>query len=289
MERSSGPGIPSSVLDAVGVVSRMLDGRSLLITSDFDGTLSSPRMDPWAASIIPGARSALRRLASTDDVHVALLSGRTARDLSTRVRVGAATYLGNQGLEHGWLPRGQRAERLVVTPHPASPRAEEVARRLISEVPTLIPDTWLIVESKLPAVTFHYRSAPDVPDAASRVSAAVDLLDPNGELVRHHNRRSLELRPQGAPAKGEAFRALLDAVRPGIALMLGDDRTDVAAFRVLQQARRAGEVSGLAIGVCRDEASTADVGQDADLLLAGPEAAARFLGALARRLARSSP
>ena len=41
----------------------------------------------------------------------------------------------------------------------------------------------------------------------------------------------------GAPAKGEAFRSLLDEVRPAVAFMIGDDRTDVAAFRVLRAAR----------------------------------------------------
>ncbi len=54
------------------------------------------------------------------------------------------------------------------------------------------------------------------------------------------------------PAKGEAFRTLLDDVRPAVAFMLGDDRTDAAAFRVLRAARDAGEIEGMAIAVGAD-------------------------------------
>jgi Trehalose-phosphatase len=76
--------------EAIGRARRMLDRRPVLVTSDFDGTVSVPQMDPWAATILPQAQRALRTLASMDGVHVALLSGRTASDLSGRVRVGGA-------------------------------------------------------------------------------------------------------------------------------------------------------------------------------------------------------
>lgn len=261
-----------------------LTGRPVLVTSDFDGTLSVPRMDPWAATVLPSAQRALRAMAAMPGIHVVLLSGRTATDLSARVRVGGADYLGNQGLERGRLRRGQRAASLEVVPHPAPDAAYAMAGLLERGVPEQVPEQWLVVEPKGPAITFHYRGAPDVPHAAQRVAAAVDAIDPTAELARFPGRRSLELRPVGAPAKGEAFRTLLDEVRPSVAFMLGDDRTDAAAFRVLRAARAAGEIDGLAIAVGSDADALQDALPHADVLLGSPGEAARFLALLARTL-----
>ena len=230
--------------EAIGRAGPMLGSRPVLVTSDFDGTLSVPQMDPWAATVLPQAQRALRRLAAMDGVYVALLSGRTATDLSARVRVGGADYLGNQGLERGRLGRRQPARTMVVVPQ---------ARLLAREVPRSVQAPWLVVEGKGPAVTFHYRGAPDVAAAGSQVAHAVDLLDPHGALVRFPGRRSLELRPRGAPAKGEAFRTLLDDVRPAVAVGAGQ--------------------------VAREE-----TGPHADITLGSPADAARFLDLLAHAL-----
>ena len=282
----SASGTHTTVAEVLERVRDRLDLRPLLVTSDFDGTLAVPRMGPWAATIVPTARRALRRLAATDGVQVALLSGRTAADLSRRVRVGGALYLGNHGLEHGRLRRRQRAESLGIIPHPGTDTAPGMAAILVERVPLLVPDPWLVVEAKLPAVTFHYRSAPDVAEAGLRVAAAVDGLDPQGELVRFPGMRSLELRPRGAPGKGETFQALLDEVRPAVAFMLGDDRTDVPAFEALRAARSRGELHGAAIGVAHStQASTETAGQ-VDAVLASPVEVAAFLRALARAVSR---
>jgi trehalose 6-phosphate phosphatase len=267
-------------------VAAMLHLRPLLVTSDFDGTLSVPQLDPWGATVLPTAQRALRTLTAIEGVHVALLSGRTASDLSTRVRVGAADYLGNQGLERGRLRRRQRAESMVIVPHPAPEHAWIVSRLLEREVPRQVPEPWLVVEAKGPAVTFHYRAAPDVVAAGVRVAGSVDRLDPHGELVRFPGRRSLELRPPGAPGKGEAFQGLLDDVRPAVAFMIGDDRTDVAAFRVLRSARDAGQIHGRAIAVGPDPTMFDATGHEADVVLRAPRDVASFLAALARALSR---
>ena len=101
-------------------VRRLVAGRTpLLIVTDFDGTLSPIVLEPIAARIVPAARSALRRLArlaeaQPDRLRVVVLSGRAARDVAGRVRVGGVAYHGNHGIEAGTLARGTPAERLEV-------------------------------------------------------------------------------------------------------------------------------------------------------------------------------
>jgi trehalose-phosphatase len=126
-------------------------------------------------------------------------------------------------------------------------------------------------------VTFHFRGAPDVDAARARVSAAVDAVDEERLLRRSGGRRSLELRPAGATDKGVALRRLIDVRRPHAVIMLGDDPSDVLAFDALREARSAGAIRGLAVAVAGHPDVRAVVAPRADLLLASPREAARFL------------
>lgn len=283
-------GVPVAVraAAALALVLPLIDRRPALIVSDFDGTLSPIVLDPWGAAIVPLARRALQTLAGLPDVHVAILSGRTAADVARRVRVGGASYLGNHGIERGSLMRRQRAGTMAVAVQPTENRYLETAARLAREVPRGIPEPWLVVERKPPAVAFHFRGAPDTTTAAARVLAAVDALDPEGILVRFPGRRVLELRPPDATAKGEAMRDLIIEVRPAVALILGDDRSDALAFAALRAARDAGQTEGVAIAVQAHAEAPREVADAADVVLASPMEAARFLAALTRRM-RTAP
>jgi trehalose-phosphatase len=275
---------PVTVRAAVEAAAQHLQRRPLLVVSDFDGTLSRIVDDPWGAQILPLGRRALRALASLPDVHVAVLSGRTAADVAARVRVGNVTYLGNHGMERGFIARGGRPERLRAESDDASHEAIHMAERLETEVPRLVHDSWLIVERKPPAVAFHFRTAPDIANAAARVRAAVDELDPDGVLERFAGRRVLELRPFGAVAKGDALVALVRELRPRSVFMLGDDVSDAMAFRALRALRDAGTTDGVAVAIQARAEVPAEVVAAADIVLSSPVDATRFLSAIYRRL-----
>ena len=262
----------------------LLTLRPLLVVSDFDGTLSPIVMDPWGARVLPSAQRALRRLAGVPGVHVAILSGRTASDVAARTRIGGASYLGNHGVERGRLARRQRAGSMAIELFAVPDRYAQAAERVATQLPELIPDPWLVVERKAPAVSLHFRSAPDVDAAAALVAEAVDRLDPERELVRFPGRRVLELRPPGVPAKGEAMQSLLIEHRPAAAFMLGDDVSDAEAFASLTSARAEGRLDGLAIAVQARTETPPAVAAAADLVLASPVEAARFLSGLAGHL-----
>lgn len=277
---------PLTVRAAVEAAASHLDRRPLLVVSDFDGTLSRIVDDPWGAQILPLGRRALRALAALPDVHVVVLSGRSAPDVAARVRVGNVTYLGNHGMERGFVPRRGRAEHLRATVDTAAHEAVHMAERLADEMPRAVPEPWLIVERKPPAVAFHYRTAADLAEASTRVRAAVDRLDPDGVLERFPGRRVLELRPFGAVAKGEALTALVDELRPRSVFLLGDDVSDAMAFRALRELREAGVTDGVAVAIQARAEVPAEVLAAADIVLASPVAATRFLSALYRRLSR---
>ena len=254
----------------------------MLVASDFDGTLSGLVLDPWGASMVPSARRALRRLAALPGLEVVLLSGRCVTDLADRVRVGGITYLGDHGVERAVARRGFRLSDLSIHVAPAAAEEARLVAALVAEVPRAVPEPWLIVEHKSAAVTFHYRTAPDLGSARRRVREAVDAVDGAGLLVRHQGRRALELRPAGASDKGLAMARLLSESAPDAALVLGDDTHDALAFDALAEARRDGRVAGLAVAVAAHPEVTAVVSSHADLVLGSPAEAARLLAGLAR-------
>jgi trehalose 6-phosphate phosphatase len=270
--------------DALALASPDLDARPLLLVSDFDGTLARIVTDPWGATILPPARRALRRLAAAPGVSVAVLSGRNALDVASLTRVGGAIYLGDHGLQRGWLARGRRAATLEIVPDPAFAAYVADAEGIATEVTRGIPEPWLIVEAKGPSVAFHYRGAPDIPAAGERVAAIVEAADPEGRFSRFRGRRIFEIRPPAAATKGEAFRTLLDEVRPAAAIVLGDDRSDAQAFGVLTECRQAGRLRGLSVAVHAHAEMPPGVAEAADIVLASPHEAAAFLGGIARRL-----
>ncbi len=271
------------------------DPPPLLVVSDFDGTLAPITLDPLATAIEPLGRTALRRLARIAVAHpdllrIALLSGRGAVDVAARVRVGGVVYHGNHGLEAGSLPIGGRAERLAVAFDPRYGPARAAFARLADAVADGVGRPgWLFVELKGPSVAFHFRQAPDAGAAQAAIERALAVaLDRPGmpEVERYEGRKVVELRPRGSGGKGAAMRRLLELESPGTVLVLGDDRSDADAFAALLEARAAGRVRGLAVGVHGSAETPTEILHRADLVVGRPHDAARLLSALGRELER---
>lgn len=271
---------------------------TILVVCDFDGTLAIIDPHPEGTTIDPGARRALRHLARIARARpgrlaLAILSGRTALDVAGRVRIGGVTYLGDHGLQGGDLPAGVPAERLRVA-HAARHAGHAAAsERLGDDVGRLLGDAeWLYVEPKGPSVAFHYRTAPE-PDVArarilSALGAAEEALPPElrgPRFSRYETWRIVEVRPEDAGAKGEAVAELIRHHGARAVAVLGDDRSDAEAFRVVRAARAAGRLAAaVAIGVRRGAETPPDVAHLADVLVPDPAAAGVTLRALAHRL-----
>ncbi|MGZ8515572.1 MAG: trehalose-phosphatase, partial [Candidatus Limnocylindrales bacterium] len=265
----------------------------LLIVSDFDGTLAEGSSDPAAATIVPLARRALRRLARIERIRpdrlaVAILTGRAVPDAASRVRVGGIRYLGDHGLQVGTYPRGRIAERVQTTVVAGHEASIEPAAILADRVPELLGSpSWLFVERKGPSVAFHVRQAEDRVAARAAVEAAIETIDrglPPHELEHYRGRLVVDLRPRSAGGKREALERLLAELRPVAAIALGDDLSDVDAFAVLRAGRDANTFDALAVGVTGPHGTPEEVRETADMVLDTPFEAARMLARIARAL-----
>lgn len=308
------PAISSSPTDIAAAIDRLVGAPApLLIVADFDGTLAIGTRDPAAAAILPGARRALRALARRDierpgRVRVAILTGRVVADVAARVRVGGIEYLGDHGLEYARLARGGRVDRMAVAIDPEFERHRDPAEAFAVGVPSLLGrPNWLFVERKGPSVAFHVRQADDIAVARAAVVEAIRTVESNDGLgdhglVHYRGRSVVDLRPAHAGGKREAVERLVERHRPGAAVVLGDELSDVDAFEAVVAARDprppgrgtrpttgAGMV-GLTVAVHAATRPAPDaLLAVADVALAGPPDVARFLATLAARLRPGDP
>lgn len=290
---------PAEIAAALG---RIVSGPApLLIVADFDGTLAAGSRDPAAARIEPSAQRALRRLAGIaadrpGRLAIAILTGRTVPDVAVRARVGGIEYLGDHGLQSATLARGARAESIVAVVEPGfdghAVPADVLAAGVADE---LGRPPWLFVERKGVSVAFHVRQAEDIPAAREAVLAAIASVEVRADLGHHglapyRGRSVVDLRPANAGGKHEALVRLLDHHHPGVAVVLGDDLSDVDAFDAVDEAVRWGRLGvGVAVGVRWRLATPPEVIERADVLLGSARAVGGFLAALARRLGRAGP
>jgi trehalose 6-phosphate synthase/phosphatase len=223
---------PRPLLDTLGEVRTLMDGRPLAFLADFDGTLTEFADDPDAVTLPVAVTDSLTRL-SLGSVLVAIISGRSLGDIRRRVGIAGVVYAGNHGLEMagpGWT-----------WAHPAAVKAQEAiaacCRRLRQRLRG-IPGAW--VEDKGLTATVHYRLTPH--RFVDQVSVAVreDLARlPAGTLALHPGKHVLEIRPEVPWNKGTAARWILsrvlgpDALEQACVIYAGDDRTDEDVFDAL--------------------------------------------------------
>jgi len=232
----------------------------LLVASDYDGTLAPIVDDPARARPLREAVVALRLLAALPNTHVAVISGRALRDLARLVGEPEDVHLvGSHGSEFdpdfaGSLPR----------------EAIELRRRVheqLAEIAARIPGARL--EAKPASVALHYREVP-----AERAGDALRLVEQGPGafegVVTRHGKKVVELGVL-ATHKGTALAQLRQRVGATAVCFLGDDVTDEDAFAEL-----GGPDLALKVGEGPSRAA---------LRVAGPEAAAQVLAALAEQRA----
>lgn len=209
-----------------------LGGRPLMLLLDIDGTLSPIAPRPEYAIVPDVTRQLLNDLTATPDVHVVVVTGRSADDGRRLVCADGAWMIGNHGIEVAPPHRTASAREDVAHFEPRIANAVARARQCAED------PAWqgVIVEDKRWTLSVHYRLAhprivPELTRAMEQVAAELGLKVTLGKEV-------VELRPPIAVDKGTAAVELADtlgATHDGASLFAaGDDRTDEDMFRALR-------------------------------------------------------
>jgi trehalose-phosphatase len=245
--------------------------RPAALVTDLDGTLSPIVSDPAAARPADGAVEALGAVQAAG-IEIVIMTGRSAA--TARALIGTDRFLivANHGAE--WLGAGAEAV-------PATADRPVSVERAIGLVRT---GDGIEIEWKAPTATIHFRNAPDPERARRQVTEQLAAADPSA-VELHPGRMSLEVRPAGAPNKGEALRELV--ARRGLRglVVIGDDVTDLDMFRAAAELRADGTLEGAAIlAVAGGGEVPPEVTVAADATLASPADVVALLAALGGQL-----
>lgn len=240
---------------------------------DIDGTLAPIVRHAADAHVPEATRSLLIEIARRYGV-VGCVSGRRAAIARQIVAIGTIAYIGNHG---GELLR-PRAIRPEVDPELAAwaARVSEFGGRVYTAEVERIRVRY---EDKGAIAAFHWRGAPDERAAESAARQIAARAEAEGFAV-HWGRKVVEVRPPVAFDKGLGIAALLRSAPVAAALYVGDDTTDLDAFRGLRAMVESGELaSALCAAVSSDEAPP-ELAREADLTVDGPAGVRGLLEAL---------
>jgi trehalose 6-phosphate phosphatase len=248
---------------------------------DIDGTLAPIVRHAADAHVPEATRTLLIEIARRYAV-VGCVSGRRAVTARQIVSIGSIAYVGNHGGEL-LRPGAIRAE---LDPEMAAwtARVHDFATRAYTREHARLR---VLHEDKEAIAAFHWRGAPDEERASRAVGEIAERAQAEGFAV-HWGRKVLEVRPPVILDKSLGVHALLagDVVdsqrRPPVsaAVYVGDDTTDLDAFRGLRALLQEGVLSSaLCVGVRSDE-TPAELLRQADMMIDGTDGVRELLEAL---------
>jgi trehalose 6-phosphate phosphatase len=205
---------------------------------------------------------------------VACVSGRRASDARRIVSLGSIAYLGSHGSEV--LLPGSTAPTLDSELEGWAQRVQEFARDAFDD---RLRRLRVRLEDKEAIAALHWRGAPDEDEAMHAVEEVAARAEEKG-LKTHWGRKVLEIRPPVRIDKGAGIVSLLRDTQLAAALYVGDDVTDVDAFRGLGELQANGTLAyALRVGVRSDEGPST-LADEADVMVEGTDGVRDLLRAL---------
>lgn len=201
-----------------------------LLMLDYDGTLAPFRVDRFKARPWAGVRELLAAIQAQGKTRIVVITGRPAAEIPG--------LLGIEPTPEIWGLHG--AERLHTNGRHELKQAPAKTRAKLNELQSQLRHDALggLFEQKANAAVMHWRGVPRK-KAREIEKRTRELFEPLAKfygLTLLPFEAGLELR--AGPEKGDAVRALVGEVsngNPQPAAYLGDDLTDEAAFRSIQE------------------------------------------------------
>ena len=184
-------------------------------------------------------------------------------------------YIGNHGLE-----------RLAEGRYEVSPEIRDSARVIRATLDQLKPHLegeGIIVEDKGITASIHYRLSPEPEIVKKEIRHLLKNLPQAGNLHTIEGKMVLNLLPRTKSNKGTAALKLIKDYKLEGAIYLGDDLTDLDAFKAIREARARSDFQGLAIGVTSKEMPR-ELTFSSDLTVNGVAGVERLLGWMAQNL-----
>src|SRR3989344_4860764 len=200
-------------------IKKKLQESNFVLLLDFDLTLSPLAKNPAKAILPNDTRILLKKLSKY--IHIAVITGRTIKDIKKRIKLNSLTYVGNHGLEYE-VGGVARSSQLLVE----SKKGLKDIKKKYSGV---------LIEDKKLGLALHYRLLL----SQDKFAFMADIKKIQTEIKNYGLRgilykRTLEVRPETKEDKGTASLLILKKFgNPKQVIYIGDGKTDEDAFRAL--------------------------------------------------------
>jgi trehalose 6-phosphate phosphatase len=240
---------------------------------DVDGVLAPIVAQPDDAHMPETTRRPLIEVARRYRT-VACVSGRRASDARRIVSLGSIAYLGNHGSE-------------VLRPGAIAPELDRELQAWTRRIQGFMREAFddelkrlrVRLEDKEAIAALHWRAVPDDEGAEAAIRAVAERAEAAGYKT-HWGRKVLEIRPPVRIDKGAGVVGLLRDSDHVAAIYVGDDNTDIDAFRGLGELVEMGRIgTAVRVGVRSDEGPP-ELEQEADFMVDGTDGVRDLLRAL---------
>ena len=227
-----------------------LTGKPIFLFLDYDGTITPIRQNPSLGLISKRAKNLLCRVSENPSCRVAVISGRSLKDVRRLVGIDNVIYGGNHGLE---LAGPQVRFRPPVTEKNKG-TLKKIKRDLHNKLRCV---KGVLIEDKVLSLSVHYRlvSPKNVGLVKATFSQATEHYLSRKEIQIRPGKKVLEVFPPVDWGKGKAVQWLLQNISfqnnaRATPIYIGDDVSDEDAFKLLKD-------SGLTIFVGKPKKSNA--------------------------------
>ena len=234
----------SYAFDNLDLIKEALRRSPFGLITDVDGTISKTAPTSQQAKVSPLCRHYLSILCN----HLALvaaISGRPAAEVKNMLKIDGMVYIGNHGLERWSEGHTELAKD--------AQDYSGVIKAAIEELTPLLSIEGISIEDKRITATVHYRLCREPKSVERDILAAVKNSPSANRLRIIQERMSIDLLPPVNLNKGTATLDLIQEHNLQGVIYLGDDVTDIDAFRAIHATSHSLDFQGFAIGIISQE------------------------------------
>ena len=227
-------------LDHIDAFESLIGFAKPALLIDFDGTLSELTPDPSDAVIDPMCLTLLQKLSTILPV-IAIVSGRSVKDLQSKIQLNQVELYGNHGAE-------KFISGKLITRSRENMNLDHI-RELLNFLKSEVSLPGLIFEDKTFSASVHYRLSNNHDLARATLSEALRHAPHIHRLETFWGKEILEIRLLSGVNKGYAVLDIFKRYQAESMLFIGDDTTDIDGIDQFIKLRDAGVVKGLALAV----------------------------------------
>jgi trehalose 6-phosphate phosphatase len=234
----------SYVFNNLNAIKESLKQSPFGLITDLDGTISWIAPTHKQAVVSPLCLQYLSELRDTLPL-VAVISGRAVAIVRKMVDIDGIVYIGNHGMER-WS--NNRTEY--------SSKAENYMKLIqiaVKRLDPVISATGVYIENKNVSATLHYRLSPQPETTREK---ALNLLQESPQLKSLRivpGRMVIDVLPPIEINKGTAVLELIREYKLKGGIYLGDDLTDIDAFKTIHSTSLTSDFHGINVGIISQE------------------------------------